>query len=331
MKKQLSTILKGILMTGLSVLFIFPVMAQRQKKEISLLTQDQVKKITDIVKPLKEQFEKQLSGDDRYSAYVEDLKAVHSAKTIKEKTSLTEKIVEKYSPFFKEVWRGARVDEKPYQQKIRQVFPDNIGSLLQFDVFLNFTLLVSTTTTTGKPTAPEPQEPDKCVDVCSIAAGEITGTGTLVGSGGGSYGNCFLRTSAWSTGAFLGGFSELNGWLRNNITIPGTFPNDARKLRVKKNFELRLEATSFAAIGGGFAQTWIHTQQSSESLVVFAPFIWGSHQVRIKTINENYLLEKKDVATSQFWSYSNTFSVLGSGNWCFSDCSAIKWSICEEK
>ena len=328
MKKQHSAILKRILIACVAIFFILPVIAQRQKREISLLTQDQVKKITYIVKPLKEQFEKQLINDDTYKAYVEDLKAVHSATTIEEKSSLTEKIAEKYSDFFKEVWAGAKVDENSYQQNIRNVFPENIGNLLQFDAFLNFTVLVSTTVT---PQPVEPQAPDKCLDVCTIASGEINGTAALIGSGGGSYGNCFLKTSAWGTGAFFAGFSEMRGVLKNNITIPGTFPADARKLRVKKSYELRMEATSFAALGGGYAETRIKTVQSSEYMLVYAPFIWGSHQLKIKTMNENYLLEKKDVAASQFWSSSATASFYGSGNWCFSDCSAIKWTICEEK
>ncbi len=325
MKKNHSTILKGIFITGLSVFFIFPAMAQREKREISLLTKDQVKRITDIVKPLKEQFEKQLSREDLYNNYVEDLKAVHSATTIEDKGYLTAQIAEKYSSFFKDLWSRTSIDVAPYQQQIRQVFPENIASLIQFDAYLNFTLLVSVST------KPMPElEPNKCVDVCGIAAGEITGNSSLIAAGGGDYGNCFLKTSAWGTGAFFAGFSELSGWLRNNITIPGTFPDDTRKLRIKKSYEVRLEATSFAAIGGGYAETRMRTFQSSEYMLVYAPFIWGSHQVRRKTISENYLIEKKNVANSQFRSNSNTVSLFGSGNWCFSDCSNIKWTICEE-
>ena len=320
--------LRKLLTTALSIFFIFPVMAQREKREISLLDKDQIRRITDIVKPVKEQIEKQLNEDETYQTYLQDIKELNSTKNFEEKSSLTAKINEKYSDYFKKIWSEANVDEKSYQLSIRRVFPDNLAELIQFEAFLNFTLSVSTVTNTPPS---EPPPPDKCLDICSMAAGEITGSSALVAAGGGSYGNCFLRTNAWGTGAFYAGFSELYGALKNNITIPGTLPDDSRKLRVIKSYELKQEATSFAALGGGFAETRARTYQTSEYMLVYSPVIWGSHAIKIKTMSENYLLEKKDVARSIFKTYANTVSAFISGNWCFSECSSIKWSICEEK
>ncbi len=48
-------------------------------------------------------------------------------------------------------------------------------------------------------------------------------------------------------------------------------------------------------------------------------------------MSEEYLLEKKDVAFPLFKTYAQTFSAFGSGNWSYTSCSYIKWTICEEK
>lgn len=333
MKKQLS-ILKGLI-TLLSFVFLNPAMAQREKGE-SFITQDQVNKITELVKPIKDQLEKQLSEDETYKAYVEDITALNSAKSFEEKSSFTSRIAEKYAEYFKKVWASANVDERAYQSKIRRLFPADISRLIQFEDFLVFTLNSSTvmppyiiSTVVAPPPPAEPPPSDKCLDICTIAAGEITGTSGLIAGAGGSYGNCFLRTNAWS--AVFGGNNSIFGYLRNNITIPGTLPNDSRKLRVKKSWELAQEATTFAVLGGGYAETKAKTFKSTEYMLVYSPVFFGSHAIKLKTMSEEYLLEKKDVALSLFKTYAQTFSAFISGNWCFSSCSSIKWSICEEK
>lgn len=162
-----------------------------------------------------------------------------------------------------------------------------------------------------------------------MAAGEINGVSGLIAGGGGSYGNCFLRTNAWS--AVFGGNNYILGYLRNNITIPGTLPDDTRKLRVTKTWELAQEATTFAVLGGGYAETRAKTFSFSEYMLVYSPVVFGSHAFKKKTMHENYLLEKKDAALSIFRTFANTFSAFVSGNWCFSECGSIKWAICEEK
>ena len=324
MKKQLSN-LTGLI-TLLSFVFINPAMAQRERGE-SLLTQDQVNKITELVKPIREQLEKQLSRDETYQAYIKDITELNETKNFEEKSIMSSKINEKYSGYFKEVWASANVDERAYQSKIRRLFPADLGNLIQFEPFLVFTLSVSTATATPPPAEPPP--PDKCLDICTMAAGEIDGTSGLIAGAGGSYGNCFLRTNAWS--AVFGGNQVIFGYLRNNIIIPGTLPNDSRKLRVKKSWELTQEATTFAVFGGGYAETRARTFKSSEYMLVYSPVFFGSHQIRKKTMSEEYVLEKKDVALSLFRTNAQTFSAFVSGNWCFSEFASIKWSICEEK
>ncbi|HLG38284.1 MAG TPA: hypothetical protein VI461_01410, partial [Chitinophagaceae bacterium] len=311
-------IVRKFLVMGLAIFLIFPVMAQREKGE-SLITREQISKINELVKPLVDQLDKQLRDDETYKAYVQDITALNNTKSFDEKSALTKKVNEKYRDYFQKVWAGANVDERAYQLRIRQVFPDDISRLIQFESFLVFTLNFSTVTT---PTEPPP--PDKCLDICPMTTGEITGTGALIAGSGGSYGNCFLRTNAWS--AVMGG-NQLFGYLRNNVTIPGTLPADSRKLRVLKKYELMQEATSFAVLGGGYAETKAKTYKTSEYMLVYSPVIFGASAIKIKSMSENYLLEKKDVAFSIFKTYAQTFSAFISGNWCYSNCFAIRWSI----
>ncbi len=100
MKKQLSN-LKGLI-TLLSFVFLNPAIAQREKEE-SLITKDQINKITELVKPLRDQLERQLSNDETYKAYVQDITELNSIKNFEEKSSITKKINEKYSEYFKKV------------------------------------------------------------------------------------------------------------------------------------------------------------------------------------------------------------------------------------
>ena len=91
------------------------------------------------------------------------------------------------------------------------------------------------------------------------------------------------------------------------------------------------EATSFAVLGGGYAETKAKTYKTTEYMLVYSPVIFGASAIKIKSMSENYLLEKKDVALSIFKTYPQTFSAFISGNWCYSNCFAINWTICEEK
>lgn len=327
MKKQHYTILTAIFFTGICFLSAIPGMAQKENGQ-SLVTQEQIAQINELVKPLKEQIENQLNEDKtgNYKAYQEEIKKMNSSKGYKEKSTLTNQIREKYTAFFKEVWANAKVDEKGYQQKIKQVFPDAIGSFIQFQPFLNFSIVKSFSTTT--PPAPPPVPEDKCIDVCGMIAGEIKGSSALISGGAGRYGNCFLKTAAWGAAV---GMNDLHGSLRNTITIPGTLPNDARKLHVRKSYELKMEATSFAVLGFGYAETRASTYQANEYLFVMSPVIFGASKTISKSMNEDYLLEKKDVAKSLFQTDAGTMAYFISGNWCSAEFASINWSICEEK
>jgi hypothetical protein len=329
MKKQYSTLFRktGILLFCLCLLS--QARAQKQlvtkEKNQSPVTQEMINKVNEIVKPVKEQVDKRLNEDKTgaYRSYLEEVKRMNGMKSNKERTSYANKVNEKYASFFKEVWSGVKVDEKGYQERIRSVFPEQINRGLQFSTYLSFFIVVSYT----PPPAPEPPA-DKCLDICTIAMGEITGDAALISSGGGSYGNCFLKADAW--GAVAGG-NNLYAYLRNGITIPGTLPNDGRKLHVRKRFELDQSATSFAGLGFGYAESRVSTYQAEEYMMAMTPVLGGSSKVNKKTISEDYIIEKKDVAKSIIKAYAGTMTYGISGNWCHSDCTGIRWTICEEK
>jgi hypothetical protein len=327
MKRHLSTIVNGRFITGFTLLTMagcrtLPVMTQ---KEMPIVTQEQISEINELVKPLKDRINKQLSEDrtGNYKAYLKDLKNMSSIKNAKQRISSTNRIMEKYSGFFKTIWEAANVDEPLYQTKIRHILHDEDGRRTEFQQYLNFAFSSSSSPSP----IPEPAPPNQCIDVCTIAAGEIKGDSALISNGGGAYGNCFLKISAW--GATLG-HSDWYGFLRNNIKIPGTFPSDDRRLRVKKHYELRQSSTAFAALGFGYAETRLKTYQSSEYLLTMAPVLFASSKSTSKTISEEYVLEKKDIAQSVFRTYGGTFAYFVSGNWAYTDCDSIEWTVCEE-
>ena len=324
--KKLSLIFFKLIVTACYLLIAQLSIAQKEKNE-SIVSQSIISKIVELVKPLQDQFSKQLNSDEtgNFKMYQSDVAKMNTMKNSKERNSIGFQIKEKYANFFKEIWVQANVDEKLYQQKIKQLFPDAIRSQIQFDNFLNFSVTNAVTSSNTTSTVfPE----DKCIDVCKIAAGEINGTSGLISSGAGNYGNCYLTASAW--GAAIGK-NELYGFLRNTITIPGTLPLDTRKLRVRKTYEVKMEATSFAVLGFGYAETRASTYQTNNYLFVMSPVIFGASKILTKTVNEDYLLDKVNVNQSILKTYAGTMAAFISGSWCNAAVSNIRWTICEEK
>lgn len=327
MKKNVPVILRSVILMTAFFLQLFSAAAQKRK---AMVTQEMISQINNIVKPLKEQSDKLLQADvtGTFKAYQQEIKKMSDLKNSAEKSMVAAKIRSKYASFFKDTWSAMKVDEKSYQMQIRQVFPASLSEKILFQPFLNFIITSSSSSYTPPPPAPAPVPENKCVDICSIAAGEINGSAAMISGGAGSYGNCFLRASGWGAAA---GKNELYGFLRNNISIPGTFPSDSRKLRVKKSFELKQEATSFAVLGFGYAETWIETYQSDEYMFVMSPVIFGASKTLAKSVNEEYVIEKTQVTKSVCKAYAGTMAYFISGNWCVSELNNIRWSMCEEK
>ncbi len=299
-----------------------------QKSEVKV-SEDIINKVVEITKPVKAKIDNLLEQDatGTYKAYQEEIANISTLKNSSQKNESLAKINEQYFGFFTRIWADANIDEKGYQQKIKNAFPNGWGMNIQFLPFLNFIF----TSSSSKKTAPQPSQlpipENKCIDVCPIAAGEIKGSPGLISGGGGSFGNCFLKSHGWSAAL---GKNELYGYLRNNISIPGTLPSDSRILRVKKTFDVSQQATSFALFGFGYSETWVKTFMSYEYMFVMSPVIFMANKNMSKTIQEEYLIPKPNISQSMFASYTGTFSLNYSANWCFTDCNNIKWSVCEE-
>lgn len=315
-------------LAGILAIFLTAQAAHAQKNT-GTITKEMTDKINAIVKPLREQADKMLNEDatGTYKSYKADVQALTKMKNGAEKSEATAVILKKYGSFFKNVWSNLKVDEKTYQAQIRAVFPAAMAERITFQQYLNFTYSSSSNSNPAPPPAPAPSPENKCIDVCSIAAGEITGEGKLIAGGGGSYGNCFLKVHSW--GAVAGG-NDIYGSLKNNITIPGTLPADSRNLRVKKTFDLKQEAVAFA-LGFGMSETRVNTYQANEYTCAIAPVLFASSKTTIKTISEEYVIPKTDVNKSIIKASANTFVYLITGSWAYSDCTNIRWTICEEK
>jgi hypothetical protein len=327
MRKNQHFTIKYFVVTAVTILQLLQAGAQ---EKIAVVTKEMISKVGNIVKPLREQANKLLEGDatGTYKAYQRDVAALNKMKSGAEKTKASALVVEKYASFFKDIWANMKVDEKAYQVQIRSVFPAAMAERIIFQQYLNFSYSSSTSTNSTPPPAPAPTPENKCIDICSIAAGEITGDAGLIAGGAGSYGNCYLTANSW--GAVAGG-NNLYGSLKNNISIPGTLPADSRKLRVTISFDLKQEAVAFALLGFGFAETRVMTYSGNEYLMAMAPVIFASTKISQKTYSEEYVIEKAEVSKSVIKASANTFAYFITGNWCYSNCTNIKWTICEEK
>lgn len=326
MRKYLHLASKIFSLTAVATLQLLQAGAQKNL----VVTQEMINKVNNIVKPLREQADKLLQADatGTFKAYQRDVEALNKMKNGAEKSKASAQVIGKYASFYKDIWANIKVDEKAYQTQIRSVFPVAIAERIIFQQYLNFSYSSSTNTNSAPPPAPAPAPENKCIDVCSIAAGEITGDAGLIAGGGGNYGNCYLTANSW--GAVAGG-NNLYGSLKNNISIPGTLPADNRKLRVTKSFDLKQEAVAFAVLGFGFSETRVMTYRGNEYLMAMAPVIFASSKISQKSYSEEYVIEKTEVSKSVIKASANTFAYFITGNWSYSNCTNIKWTICEEK
>lgn len=322
MKTHIAVLFKLLVLSSVASLQFQHVAAQKKTR---IITTDIFNKINEIVKPVQEQLEKVLKDDPTYKEYEEEVYALNKLETDSEKSKSTAYIKEKYGPFFKSAWSALKIDEASYQEQLRDVFPTDLREKIVFQEYLNFSIIVPYFITG---TEPLPDLENKCVDVCTIAAGEVTGTGGLIASGAGSYGNCFIKASSW---ALIAGRNVLKAELKNNITIPGTFPADQKKLRVKISFDTRQEATAIALFGTSIATTQINTFNGMQELYAIAPVAWITSLSASKSYSEEYVIEKNEISKSIISAFAESVSVLITGNWSFSECNNIKWSVCEVK
>jgi hypothetical protein len=235
----------------------------------------------------------------------------------------------KYQGFFEKAWKQAGVDEKTYQAKIRAVFPGQIAERIQFAPFLGFSIVVEPEKASSAP--PPPPRDFICIkDACAKAAGEVKGSSYLISGGGGNYGQCFVNARSWSA---VAAFGEISSTLKDPFSIPGDMPQDSRRLSVTFDYDLKLEATSFAILGTGLATAAVSNRYASntDQLMVFAPVIFANSRILKKTVHDNYIIEKTQLSQCRISAGSTVMSAVISGSWGNAEANNIRWSVCEIK
>lgn len=328
METSLKTCTKNFIASALMLLSLSSA-AQKGKLE-TFATPKMQEQINAVVKPVTDQLEK-LCREDRsgtYARYTEDVKKWKGSKNPAENREWSARMTERYGSFFKEIWSKAQIDEKLYQSRIRALYPEAIRKNIRFQPYLNYTITASTAIPHDAPPASEPQPEKKCIDVCPIATVQISSKNGAIGGGNGDGGNCFLKSTGWAAG--IAGVGDNTTILNNNITIPGTFPADKRMLHVRLTYFLKQEASSFGIVGTDIAYARHLTYASMEELEAISIFFFVNNVVTGKQITEEYLIPKSEVSNMNFNALTHNIATLIGGAWSSTECSGIKWTVCEE-
>ena len=328
MSTQIQTGIKFLIASAL-ILHTLSSVAQKGKLEM-FASQKMQERINATVKPINDQIEKLCKEDKSgtYARYTEDVKKWKASKNPAENREWGAKMTERYGQFFNEIWVKAHVDEKLYQSRIRALYPDAIRKDIKFQPYLNYTITATTNIPHDTPPASDPKPENKCIDVCPIATGQISSNNVFLGGGNGDAGNCFLKSTGWASGLFGVGDNTTN--FNNNISIPGTFPADNRLLHVRLTYFLKQEASSFGIVGTDIAYAKHLTFASMEETEAISIFFFVKNIVKGKQVTEEYLIPKSEISKMNFMANTNNIATVVGGAWSLTECSDIKWSVCEE-
>lgn len=227
-----------------------------------------LKQLTSVMQPVVDKLKERMEANpETYKAYQEDVKSVSSLRTMEEKQAKVAQLAKTYYSFIKKIWTEAKIDEPGYQQKIRDVFPDDVKKKIKFGEFLTFQYEkakpVAPYTPTTQPSSPatspivtKPDDPNPfiCVDDNPTAKsffetqkGGVGGSDHIYyASGTGSFANTIV-CSANTLGPW-GSYSEA-GITVDNFTIPGRFPLDSRSLKVTKDYHWKASAYTVSILG----------------------------------------------------------------------------------
>lgn len=297
-----------------------------QRKGEPAITKEQMNQINQIIQPVKAITDEILAKDrtGTYARYQKEVQVLGETKNVEQRKALTQKILSTYQSFFANVWKEAGVDERSYQVKIREVFPVNMRETIQFGSYLGFSMV---TPPTSEP-APAPPPANTCVDVCSIAKGSLNGSNYLISGGGGNYGNCYANANAWGA---VAAFGEISSNLKNNITIPGTFVDDARRLAISISYDMKIEGTAFAVFGCSMASATVGNGWTRQYMMLFSPVIFATHRLEQSTVQENFIVEKKAIGNYNVNAGSSVLTAAISGSWGTAEANNIRWTVCETK
>lgn len=246
---------------------------RKSLKELTLPQDDAkteiAKKIAEVVQPAIEKIGKLMEADaDTYKAYQEDIKAVDGAKTMEEKKSRIESISKKYYPFIKKIWEQANIDERYYQAKIKEVFPDNVKDRIRFSEFLRFEYELSvpvqpytpggsglqTSNPSTPVTKPDDPNPFLCVDELPKSRPVFDVGKSGIGNNSHNYGPFSYTDRTWSINTSTDSKGPWGRWSDEGITvdtmsIPGRFPLDSRRLQIVKSYKWSGNAYAVSVLG----------------------------------------------------------------------------------
>lgn len=310
------------------------------------------KHLNEVLEPVRNRLKEVIESDGtgNFRRYEEAALYARSLKDAKLQRQAIERMRKEFYPFIKELWEKAAIDEEKYQHAILGIFPENIRKGVQFQEFLNFTMGPSEKPEPPVPPAPAPAPDPKniCVNVHDFMQGAYWIDGIIAGgvrvsiraTDGSNPAFATLTSTAISAGAYTG-----CSWLLNNMTVPGTFPIDARLVRYKKTVNWSANATAVAVLGGAWstiaytinANTDKFTDPGGEIYTAVAPVIFICVLPKSATVSDEQLLSKVQLKTLNFGgvAYAQSKSILVLSPAFSTATSTVSigpsdWAACEE-
>lgn len=325
-----------LLLTLIALLIVQIVVAQKENNEVQKIklpfTKEMEEKVAATVEPVREQLEKLLNEDasGNYAAYKEDIRKADQLKSAEQKHKAVMNILKKYHPFIKETWNKAKIDEKYFQQKIKEIFPPEMKETIRFGEFLNFEV----SGTSGKPSPPPPPPPAPskiCIDATTRFFGKKEITQTALAKATAVVVRNSIRTDCVSE---IAGHTQASGWILSDIKIPGSFPDDDKNLRITKNYLWNAFATAITILGSSFATISTSTDNFSSDVFIrtWAPVIFGSTISRNEARTVQTIVNKKFLLNIRFGvnAYCDTYAGAFALSISSSNCDNLVWSVCEE-
>ncbi|MCH5717636.1 hypothetical protein [Niabella hibiscisoli] len=203
--------------------------------------------IAEIVAPAREALLQIVDKDETgtYKAFKEDVEKVKELKTEVERQEKLQYIRKRYYSFISDVWEKAAIDEEGYKKAIIRALPDSLREHIAFDKeFLNFKIEYGSRKDplpSDQPDpAPVPAPELQCYNATKAIVGGSNKEVTLVA---GATADLFRYMGQPSSYYYLFangvafpfyGIGRGTCWANSNITIPGTFMDDDRLIRIRK-------------------------------------------------------------------------------------------------
>lgn len=312
----------------------------------SMLPADFKETLGKIVQPARELLLQVLEEDNTgtYTAFKQDVNKLKELKTEAEKREQLYRIRKYYYGFISEAWEKAAIDEAHYREAIMKVLPDSLKAYVVFDSFLNFKIEYAHTKDPlpsekpDPPPAPEPTPELQCYNAIksifdgsdqqiTLAAGATAHLLQYTGQPS-SYYYLFANAAAFP----IYGIGRGTCWAHGNITIPGTFMDDDKLIRIRKHFTWDAMITAFAGGLASCANGYYWSGEGLKRIEVWAPVIWFSELQKEEDIFEEQLVDKRQLqiircgaeisnfAFTEGLGYANSTGTLTINN----------WTLCEE-